>query len=182
MRRLGIFAGDFAAEAAEYVCAGGVDDHNEPGSITSEAVFNHLLQLVNKSLVQYNQETERYRLPETIHFVCFERLAEAGETQTISAHHAALYLHFAEDAAPHLSGSEQAAWAARLESEHDNLRAALAWAIDTNRVEQVARLALALWQFWHTHTYQREELHWLEHILALETAHPLPPHIRGQLC
>ena len=181
LRRLGIFAGDFAAEAAEYVCAGAVDDHNEPESITSEAVFNHLLQLVNKSLVQYHQETEYYRLLETIRFFCLERLAEAGETQTISAQHAALYLQFAEDAAPHLSGSAQAAWAAQLEAEHDNLRAALAWAIDTNRVEQAARLALALWQFWHTHTYQREGLHWLERILVLETAHPLPPHIRPRL-
>lgn len=182
LQRLGIFAGDFAAEAAEYVCDGAVDDPNKRGSISSEAVFDHLLQLVNKSLVQYNQETERYRLLETIRFFCLERLAEAGETQTVSAQHAAWYLQFAEDVAPHLSGSQQAAWVLRLGAEHDNLRAVLAWTIDTNRVDQAARLALALWQFWHTHTYQREGLRWLERILVLETAHPLPPHIRPRLC
>ena len=181
LRRLGIFAGDFAAEAAEYVCAGAVDDHNERGAITSEAVFNDLLQLVNKSLVQYHQETEHYRLLETIRFFCLERLAEAGETETASAQHAAWYLQFAEDAAPRLSGPEQAAWGARLEAEHDNLRAALTWALDTNQVEQATRLALALWRFWHTHTYQREGLRFLERILALETLHPAPPHIRPQL-
>src|SRR6266536_4417683 len=78
LRRLGIFAGDFALEAAESVCAGVYSDQNGRESITPEAMLNHLLQLVNKSLVQFNQDTGRYRLLETIRFFCLERLAEAG--------------------------------------------------------------------------------------------------------
>jgi predicted ATPase len=181
LQRLGIFAGSFAPEAAEYVCEGGASDHNDQLVMTPETVFNHLLQLVNKSLVQHNQQTERYRLLETIRVFCLERLREAGETQTISTAHLLWYLQFAEDVAPRLSGPEQARWGARLEAEHDNLRAALIWALDTLQVEQAARLALALWRWWHAHTYQREGLDWLQRILALETTQPLPPKLRPHL-
>jgi predicted ATPase/DNA-binding CsgD family transcriptional regulator len=173
-RRLGVFAGGFVPEAAEWVCA-------EAALPTAEAVFQHLLHLAHKSLLQYNAQTERYRLLETIRFFCLERLAEAGEAELISARHLAWYLQFAEDAARHFAGPQQALWATRLEAEHDNLRVALAWAIDTNQIEQAARIARALWPFWHTHSYEREGLHWLERILTLETIQPLPPKIRSQL-
>ncbi|CAA9253824.1 MAG: hypothetical protein AVDCRST_MAG93-1873, partial [uncultured Chloroflexia bacterium] len=112
---------------------------------------------------------------------CLERLGEAGETPMMSAKHLAWYHRFADAVAPRLAGPEQAAWGARLESEHDNLRTALAWAIDTTQVEQAADLALALLRFWHTHTYQGEGLRWLQRILALETAYPLPPQVRPRL-
>ncbi len=181
LRRLGIFAGDFALEAAESVCAGVYSDQNGRESITPEAMLNHLLQLVNKSLVQFNQDTGRYRLLETIRFFCLERLAEAGETQAVSAQHLAWYLQLAEEAAPRLSGPQQEVWGARLEAEQDNLRAALTWALDANRAEEAARLALAVWRFWHIHTYQREGLRWLERILELDTATPLSSALRPQL-
>jgi DNA-binding CsgD family transcriptional regulator len=181
LRRLGIFAGDFSLEAAESVSAGVYRDQNRREAITPEAVLNHLLQLVNKSLVQFNQDTGRYRLLETIRLFCLERLAEAGETQAISAQHLAWYLQLAEEAASRLSGPEQAIWGGRLEAEQENMRAALAWALDASRAEKAARLALAVWRFWHTHTYQREGLRWLERILEVDAATSLPSALRPQL-
>jgi len=181
LRRLSIFAGDFSLEAAESVSAGVYRDQNRREAITPEAVLNHLLQLVNKSLVQFNQDTGRYRLLETIRLFCLERLAEAGETQTVSAQHLDWYLQLAEEAAPRLSGPEQAIWGARLEAEQENMRAALAWALDASRAEEAARLTLAVWRFWHTHTYQREGLRWLERILELDGASSLPSAVRPQL-
>ncbi|HEU5100786.1 MAG TPA: tetratricopeptide repeat protein, partial [Roseiflexaceae bacterium] len=181
LRRLGIFAGDFTLEAAEGVCAGVSSGQNGQESLTPEAILNDLLQLVNKSLVQFTQDTGRYRLLETIRFFCLERLAEAGETQTVSAQHLAWYLQLAEEATPRLSGSQQAVWGARLEAEQENIRAALAWALDASRAEEAARLALAVWRFWHTHTYQREGLRYLERILELDGATPLPSTLRPQL-
>ena len=164
VRRLGVFAGDFTLDAAEYVCAAGARESSEPASSNAEALFSHLLQLVNKSLVQYNSETGRYRLLETIRLFCLERLAEAGEAHTVSTRHLGWYLQFAEAAAQHAAGPKQAAWGAQLEAAHDNLRAALAWAIHTNQAEHAARLALGVWRFWHTHTYQREGQGWLENV------------------
>jgi predicted ATPase/DNA-binding CsgD family transcriptional regulator len=181
LRRLGIFAGDFTLEAAEGVCGEPDSNQNDREVITPETILDHLLQLVSKSLVQFNQDTGRYRLLETIRLFCLERLAEAGETQTASAQHLAWYLRLAEEAAPRLSGPEQAIWGARLEAEQENMRAALAWALDASGAEEAARLALAVWRFWHTHTYQREGLRWLERILEVDAATPLPSSLRPQL-
>ena len=43
--------------------------------------------------------------------------------------HAEYFLALAEEAEPMLWGAEDAAWLDRLEQEHDNMRAALSWAI-----------------------------------------------------
>jgi hypothetical protein len=61
------------------------------------------------------------------------------------------------------------------------LRVALGWALDTGRSQEAARLALALWRFWHTRTYQREGVRWLERIQELDVATPLPPAFRPRL-
>ena len=181
LRRLGIFVGAFELQAAESVCAGAYSSQNGPELITPETILPHLLQLVNKSLVQFNQESSRYRLLETLRFFCLERLTEAGETPSLSSQHFAWYLQLAEHAAPNLSGPEQERWFARLEGEHANLRAALQWAIDEGLAEAAAHLALAVWRFWHTHTYQQEGLRWLERILALDGVIPLPQAVRPRL-
>lgn len=181
LRRLGIFVGAFELQAAESMCAGAYSGPNGRELITPETILHHLLQLVNKSLVQFNQDTNRYRLLEIIRIFLLERLAEAGETQSLSRQHFAWYLQLAEHAAPSLSGPQQEAWFAELEAEHDNLRAALGWALDTGEPEEAARFALAVWRFWHKHTYQREGLRWLEHIRALDAVTPLPSALRPLL-
>ena len=181
LRRLGIFVGAFSLIAAESVCAGAFSSQNGPDIITPETILQSLLQLVNKSLVQFYQENSRYRLLETIRIFSLERLAEEGEMVSLHRQHFAWYLQLAEHAAPNLSGPQQEAWFARLEAEHANLRVALGWALDTGRSEEAARLALALWRFWHTRTYQQEGVRWLERILALDVANPLPPAFRPRL-
>jgi len=181
LRRLGIFVGAFELQAAESICAGAYSSQNGTEIITPETILPHLLQLVNKSLVQFNQESNRYRLLETIRIFSLERLAEAGDIQSFNHQHFTWYLRLAEHAATNFSGPQQEAWFAQLEGEHENIRAALAWAIDTNRSEEAARLALAMWRFWHTRTYQREGLRWLERIRELDTVIPLPPTLRPRL-
>ena len=181
LRRLGIFVGAFSLEAVESICAGAYSSQNSPEIITPETILPHQLQLVNKSLVQFYQESGHYRLLETIRIFSLERLAEAGETPALRRQHFAWYLQLAEHAAPCLSGPQQETWFARLEMENENMRAALTWVLDSGRSEEAARLALAVWRFWHTRTYQREGLRWLERILALDAVAPLPPALRPRL-
>ncbi len=134
LRRLGIFVGAFSLQAAESICAGTQSGQNGPESIPPETILQSLLQLVNKSLVQFNQESGRYRLLETIHIFSLEQLTEVGETPSLHRQHFAWYLQLAEHAAPNLFGPQQEAWFALLEAEHDNLRAALGWALGGERV------------------------------------------------
>ena len=65
-------------------------------------------------------------------------------------------LELAQQAAPHLSGTEQRVWLERLEREHDNLRAALDWATARPEPTLGARLAFALWRFWQQRGYLNE--------------------------
>jgi len=182
LRRLGVFVGGFALEAAEQVCAGAYSGQQGQEPLTPQTILPHLLALVNKSLLHYEQDAGRYRLLETIRLFALARLAQAGETASVRRQHFAWYLQLAEDGAALLGGPGQQAWFSRLEREHDNFRTALGWAIDAGRADEAARLALGLWRFWRARTYQREGLRWLEQLLALDSAtSPLPAALRPRL-
>ena len=56
---------------------------------------------------------------------------------------------------------EQLTWYRRIETEHDNLQAALRWGIYEQRTETGLRLAVALWFFWFRRGYWREGIEWL---------------------
>ena len=65
-------------------------------------------------------------------------------------------LRLAEAAEPEMYGAEQTSWYARLEQEHDNLRAALRWCEERGYAEPALRLAVALWWFWSAHGHLEE--------------------------
>jgi predicted ATPase/DNA-binding CsgD family transcriptional regulator len=182
MRRLGAFMGDFSLKAAEAVCVD-VDveaDARGHAPMTAESMLDDLTRLVDKSLVQFDQDIALYRLLETIRWYCLQRLAEAGETAYVNRQRFVYYLRLAEDGTALIGGPGEEAWFAQLEQEHDNFRAALTWAIQAGRTDEAARLALGLWRFWRRRTYQREGLRWFQQILALDATHPLPDALRPQ--
>jgi len=163
-RRLSIFVDGWTLEAAESVCA---NDSNL-GGIRSEDIQNLLEHLVNKSLVsaeEWQSET-RYRVLETMRQYAGEKLIEAGESENLRERHLEYFLDLAESAAPHLRKPEQLEWLARLEAEHENMRAALEWSLGMERPEYALRLAAALGTFWFMHCYWLEGAKWLESALA----------------
>ncbi len=134
-RRLGVFAGSFTLEAAQYVVQ---DDAIDPWS-----ALDGLGALVDKSLVLAEGEgIPRYRLLETARAYALERLAEAGETAVVTRRHAEslLQLLVAFDAEDALQAPTVVQWRVAA-AEVDNLRAALAWTVQPGGDE---RLAVAL--------------------------------------
>jgi predicted ATPase/DNA-binding XRE family transcriptional regulator len=166
-RRLAVFAGDFSLEAAEAVCgpeAYGPED--EVLETLSSLVDNSLL--VPRAGASADHEEPRFAMLETIREYAAERLSSGGETEALRRAHALYFLVLAEATQPErLMYAQEGWWWTRLEAEHDNLRAALYWAIQNREEETAARLALAMWRFWSAR-HLGEGSRWLEAVLALE--------------
>ena len=160
-RRLAVFAGGCTLEAVAAVC--------QVGSQMEDDVLAWLSALVDKSLLQQEEPAAgapRFAMLETIREYAREQLAAAGEEERTRQRHAAYCLSLAEQAEPALTGRDQAVWMARLEAEHDNLRAALTWSIQAAETEMGLRLAGALWRFWWVRGYLSDGRGWLEDLLA----------------
>jgi predicted ATPase/DNA-binding SARP family transcriptional activator len=157
--RLAVFLGGCTLEAAEAVC---------------DATLDLLAALVDKSLVR--EREGRFQMLETIREYASERLEASGDADELRRRHAADVRALAERAEPELQGPEQALWFARLESEHANVRAALAWALEQDP-ETALRTAGAAWRWWFVCGHWEEGETWL--VRALEAAPGAPAEARA---
>lgn len=134
-QNLSVFSGGFTLEAAEVVC-------KEDG-----ATLEILSSLLDKSLVVTDASTgagsadePRFGMLETIRAYGLERLAEGGREELVQEQHARFYTGLAERAEPDLRGGPiREAWFGTLESEHDNLRAALRWYPGARRARKLRK-------------------------------------------
>jgi len=123
LARLSAFAGGFDLAAAEAVCGA------EP--LAPEDIVDLLVSLVDKSLVmpEESEGATRYRMLETIRDYARIKLIERGELEAASARHCEYFFVMAKAGNRGLQGPEQAEWIPRLETDHDNMRAAIAFAL-----------------------------------------------------
>jgi predicted ATPase/DNA-binding CsgD family transcriptional regulator len=159
--RLAVFAAGCSFDTAEAICPG--------GGILPGQMLDLLSSLVDKSLVvaeTTGKAPARYRLLETIREFALEKLNETGELTLMRERHLDLFLARAEETMPKQFEAYQQLWLNWLEAEHDNLRAALSWALESKRIEAGLRLASALTYFWEIHSYVQEGLAWMERLLA----------------
>jgi len=92
--------------------------------------------------------------------------------------HAMYYLALAEGAEPELRTERQGVWLEDLRIEHENLRSALKWLLDMEKIEEALRLAGALWRFWQVQGYFEEARRWLE--AGLSRGETVPAAVRGK--
>ncbi|MFJ9676376.1 BTAD domain-containing putative transcriptional regulator [Streptomyces sp. NPDC101221] len=161
LRELSVFAGGWDLAAAEAVCSGPAADL--------------VGALVDKSLVVADLGREgadmRYRMLETIHEYAGERAAEVpGLRADAERAHRAWARALAEEADPRLRSAGQLPYIARLETEHDNLRAALDRSLTAGDEPEAAALALAMGWFWWLRNYRHEGVGWLDRVLRLGAA------------
>jgi tetratricopeptide (TPR) repeat protein len=135
-------------------------------------VLELLVSLTQKSLVVPDGDGARYRMLETIREYARDRLDKLDTRHAVRMRHVGCFLELAETAEPYLEGGqEQPGWMARLDVEHDNLRAALDFSIDgTDDDETGLRLCGALYRFWAHRGHAREGLRWCLAALAHATS------------
>jgi predicted ATPase/DNA-binding CsgD family transcriptional regulator/tRNA A-37 threonylcarbamoyl transferase component Bud32 len=176
-QRLAVFVGGCTLQAAEAISMTLGD--------TATTVLDGVTSLIDKSLLRRpaldEDETRLYPL-EMIRAYGLERLEADGEMEQTRDAHAAYYLALAEEVEPAMHGVQREAWQKRLEREHENLREALKWLLENNRIEEALRLTLALEQFWSSGGYAIEGRSFLEQALraSRESDAPVPSQLRDR--
>lgn len=189
LRRLAVFKGGWTLDAAEYVCAGEARQA-QPGTRTKKRqganpdnlqspapglghteILDLLARLVNKSLVVPGLEptAPRYHMLETIRQYAEDKLRESGETEMFRTRHLQYFVTLAHEAEPHLIGAQQAVWLARLDSEYDNIHAAMTWSSESRHTAPGLRLAADLRRFWVFRAHVHEPRVLIENMLEIDT-------------
>ena len=145
---LAVFRGGCTLEAAEAVV------HADVATLQS---------LVEKSLVRHTHE--RFWMFETIREFALERLAERPDAEQLCEAQARRIFALAKAAEPQLGGAEATAAMQLLDSERDNIRAALEWAYDRGDAALALGIAAPLERYWWLRG-SREGLAWFERGLA----------------
>ena len=182
-RHLAAFVDGWGLEAAESIC------------IAREGLAEDMLEgmasLVDKSLLRQEEQAAgetRFWMLQTLREFGLEQLARSGELEATRQAHAEYYLRLAQEAQPSLQAAEQGRWLARLELEHENLRAALYWLLAQARggseqskqqAERILSFCTALSWFWSIRGYGREGQNFLEQALALREGVGVPVKARA---
>ncbi|MDQ4034617.1 MAG: hypothetical protein M3153_01700 [Chloroflexota bacterium] len=157
---LSVFVGGAGLDAIEHTCGGEV----------SVDVVEVLASLVEKSLVKQSEGVDgqpRFIMLETIREFAMEQAVERDRWEPLRLRHAEWFASMAESSAPELMSSRKGSWLDRLEQDHDNLRAAASWAVETGAAEIALRICSALWRFWQMRGYLAEGFARVEQALAL---------------
>jgi predicted ATPase/DNA-binding SARP family transcriptional activator len=171
--RLSVFAGGWDLAAAEAICS------------EQETCADILGQLVDQSLVVfgYDSENKRYRMHETIRQFAREQLHTRGEEPVILKVHARYYEQVVSKAVDKTWKVSHLETLHQLDNDHDNLRAALAWALNHNHtlaLEMAANLGTEL-KFWELAGFFQEGRHWLTRILEVTAGTDSVPRARALL-
>ena len=158
---LSVFRGGLSLQTAETVLRAGISGKN---------ISDHIASLLNKSLLQRKLDSlgePRFHMLVTVKQFALERLRQLKEEVNARNSHLDYYLGFAEKGAQEIRGPSQVEWANHTQIEHDNFRAALEWAVSSQKTESALRLLCALGWPWEIQGHYREAYSWFEKIRAL---------------
>jgi hypothetical protein len=152
-----VFAGRADLEAVEDVCGAADGD-----------VLEGLSSLVDKSLVRRRDTADgepRFAMFETIRAFASEQLSRAGSTNVIRERHARHYLGLVGRLRAAAEAGDREALD-HLESDHVDLRAAIAWALEVHDDEVAVGLVSGLWRFWQKRGYLVEGRRQADRVVA----------------
>ena len=166
VRQLAVFSTDCSLEAVAVVT-----QIAETPQCIEALIRKNLLRPAH--LISDNEQL-RISMLQIVREYALQRLDQSGETESTRQRHLDYYVSLAQSAESSIGTLEHAAWMKRISHEHDNLRAALQWALETGRVELALRLTGCVWRFWQMLNLLSEGRHWLTLVLQnTENIHSL---------
>jgi len=157
-RNLSVFTGGWNMEAAEQICSNEEIDEFE--------VLDLLSNLIDKSIVISNEKdgVTRYSMLETIRQYSRDILSSKDE---IFSRHFDYFLKLSGESGSDDNYEHKVIWKRLMESEEDNLRAALKWSSE-NKPEQAAGLVAKVAEYWEIKGNYTEAFETLKKILELD--------------
>jgi non-specific serine/threonine protein kinase len=144
IRALSVFSSGATLQAIAAACLNHADEFDTLGLLD---------RLVERSMVvveRIEEGASRYRMLETVRDFANRQLLLAGEESAARDRHLDYYLSLIEESFPHLSGSQESEWVARIAREHANILAALSWCDRApGGAETSLRLVKMLGRFWY---------------------------------
>lgn len=160
-RQLAVFASGWTLEAVEAI-------------VEQADVFEMLASLIDKSLVQHVDrpgQPDRYWMLEPIRQFGLELLSQHGDERSdVRRRHAMYVLSIVDGLVNRLDSPGAAIWYERIESEHDNIRAALRWAKENGEVDLGLQLVAHVGKFWDQRGYLIEGWAHFESFLSMPGA------------
>lgn len=157
-RRLSSFSGGWTLEAAEEICSFETIDKYEN--------LDLLNNLTEKSIIIFDDVSNRYRMLETIRQYGFEKLRDSGELDNISRKHFEYFSGLAEMLNKSLYESDTAAILEIFDSDRGNFEKGLMWALGKAEYESGAKLACTLTEYWEIRGLTSEGLEWLQKLYS----------------
>jgi predicted ATPase/class 3 adenylate cyclase len=164
--RLSVFAGGGRLEEIETVCG--------PADDLGIDVIEGLGLLLDQSLLRRvdADDAPRFQMLHVIREYAMDCLKDIGEDADLHHRHLQAYTEMAETVAPELLRKDRRRWLDVMESDHDNFRMALEWAVAKEKVDLALRLVAALWRFWQARGHLHEARRRIETVLALSGGDP----------
>ncbi len=157
LARLGLFAGGFTLDAAEWIADG----------IPGVSVLDDLGALVDGSLVRQQERGDRavFSMLSTVREWALDELARQPDASALRDRHAQYYVRLGERAEFELEGATQIDWMGRLAEEGDNLRATARHLLDTRQWATAAHFAWTLYVYWWVGGHLGEVRGWMREVL-----------------
>jgi predicted ATPase/DNA-binding CsgD family transcriptional regulator len=183
-RGLGVFAGGCTLDSATAIAGAGFmtqderlnEDEADVALGRQALVLDLLSALAEHGLLRRDDAPNgepRIRLLETIREYAAERLAASVDAESARDRHAAYFVDLAEQAQQALHGPTQGEWLLRLNAEHDNVRTAIDWSLQSEQPHIALRLSVALWRSWEMRGLCDEGRRLLELALAVGEGAPV---------
>ncbi|WP_426570916.1 DUF4062 domain-containing protein [Aquihabitans sp. McL0605] len=152
LARLSVFVDGWTLDAAVDVAGLGED-----------RTLDLLDALAGQSLVQIEATAAgpRFRMLTSVRDIAAERLAAGGHLDAVRQRHAACFRALVDGA--EWPAERQAAWAARLRADEENLRAAIRWFFEHD-VTPLPHLFHMLWLFWQVSDRMPEGRAWTDEL------------------
>jgi predicted ATPase len=158
--RLSLFAGRFGVSAAEAVCA--------EETIKEDEVAELLARLVDKSLVTASEAAGAvdFRLLQTLAQYGREQLERSGDAASARARHAS-YVAGVVEVPDSAHGAAEGNWFSTVGELLDDIRRAMAWAVESGDADIACAIAGGLGWFWNMGGRIDDTWRWITAALSL---------------